>query len=220
MAITSAWETELSGAFSVLLGRPLDDFDHPATYVLYLALTDESFDFDSELFGSVLPPTRSRFDFDPHTLGLDLARSLFIFDGNEIVTGRDAVGRDLDEDGAFDALVRVDTDGTLFAALRAATWTAGDGPGDLVAMMPGVMVEPEWADALSRVGDAALRDHLGMLCLDAHYARAYGAYYLGTGKTPVGFGEIAERPDHTFVAGWRYGEQQGGAAIFQVASPE
>ncbi|GAA0269582.1 hypothetical protein [Cryptosporangium japonicum] len=140
--------------------------------------------------------------------GADLARVL--------LAHRDTLDEAETDDAAGDVhwLQRVHTDGTLAGAMRAATWTL-DGPSGLLPPADAVGVEPEWAEALTGVGDPRLRDHLRMLCLTAHSARSEGAYYLGRGYSFC-FEVIAGRPGHEVVAGWEFGEGQGALAVFEV----
>jgi hypothetical protein len=114
--------------------------------------------------------------------------------------------------------VRVHTDGTLFDAMRAATWTMG-GPADLLTpdLSARAVVEPEWEGKLEPVSDPALRDHLRALCLDAHWARGEGAYYSGIGACPSDLKWHASQPGHAFVTGWMFGEGQGSSAIFAIS---
>ncbi|ROO88130.1 hypothetical protein EDD29_5790 [Actinocorallia herbida] len=117
--------------------------------------------------------------------------------------------------GRVQWLQRVRTDGTLLAAMRAATWTL-NGPDELVPFEPGAEVEPAWDEALRSVADPRLRDHLRMLCLTAHWARSDGAYYLGQGECPHDFTRLAERPGYETVTGWEFGEGQASSAVFQI----
>lgn len=56
------------------------------------------------------------------------------------------------------------------------------------------------------------------MCLNAHRTRSGGAYYLGTGECPATLESLLEQPGHTFVTGWRFGEDQSSSAIFRIAS--
>lgn len=174
---------------------------------------------------------------------LDLGRSVFLIDGADefdesteaalraasldpgspevAVTGADLAPHLADHDGlppgAFlTLLARVDTPGTLFDALRAATWTMGART-ELVTDYAGVVVEPEWEQALADIADPDLRRHLSLLCLSAQSARSEGAYYSGVDRCPADLRWLAERPDHTFVSGWEFGEGQASSAIFGCA---
>lgn len=108
--------------------------------------------------------------------------------------------------------VRVVTDGSLFDALRAATFTM-DRAG-LDAVDPAARVDPAWRETLDAVADPALRRHLAMLFLDAGSARCYGAGYRGAtwpcDSEPVRF-EAAE-----LVAGWEFGEGQAWSAVVRL----
>src|SRR5262249_39060987 len=79
-----AWKANLTSAFEVLLGQPLDAFDPDATYALYHwddAISEEILElFDPEALGMVVPPdlTATRgHPFSPPRWSLDLRRSLF-----------------------------------------------------------------------------------------------------------------------------------------------
>ncbi|MEU0985855.1 hypothetical protein [Streptomyces sp. NPDC005953] len=117
--------------------------------------------------------------------------------------------------GMVQWLQRVRTGGTLFDAMRAATWTTG-GPGALVPFEREAEVEPAMEQALRRVSHPRLRDHLRMLCLTAHWARSDGGYYLGPGECPNDLRWIAEQPGHEVVAGWEFGEGQASSAVFKI----
>ncbi|MGX2992967.1 hypothetical protein JNUCC64_01525 [Streptomyces sp. JNUCC 64] len=140
--------------------------------------------------------------------GADLAR-VFAEHGDSL--------DEVDEDELLMAglLLRVDTDGTLFDAMRAATWTTG-GPEGLVPLPPEAEVEPRWDAALSRVPGARLRDHLRLLCLTDHWARGDGARYLGPGNCPAALDWFADQPGHQVVAGWELGEGQAASAVFRI----
>jgi hypothetical protein len=240
------WEAELAGAFEVLLGLPLDDFDPTATYALFHwddIMSAEFFDFfdDFDVLGSVVSPESSgayEGGLSWTQWGLDLGRSLFLFDGDTateaalraasrddsqlVVAGADLApaltGQEFDPTEAFlTVLARVETDGTLFEAMRAATWTM-DGPADLLEFNAKVDVEEAWEEPLKRVGHPALRDHLRMLCLTEHSARSEGAFYLGARRCPNDLQWLGQQPGHRFVTGWTFGEGQASSAIFQVPS--
>lgn len=123
---------------------------------------------------------------------------------------------EVDSDGVMVALVlRIDTDETLFDAMRAATWTTG-GPDSLVRMDEGAEVEPEWDRSLQRIPHTQLRDHLRMLSLTAPWARGYGAHFLGSGPgtCPFQLDWVSRRPGHETIAGWEFGEGQASSAVF------
>lgn len=120
-------------------------------------------------------------------------------------------------------LLRAHTDGSLFDAMRAATWTmnAPAGLTDLTETEEEfgkpVEVEERWEAVLREVPDPALRNHLRRLCLDAHWARSEGAYYLGPGVWPGDLTALARVPGHDIVAGWTVGEGQGAIAVVSKA---
>jgi hypothetical protein len=121
-------------------------------------------------------------------------------------------------------LLRAQTDGSLFDAMRAATWTmsAPAGLTDLTDVAEGyggtVEVEERWDAVLRDVPDPALRSHLRGLCLDAHWARSHGAYYLGPDVWPGDLTALARIPGHDIVAGWTMGEGQGAIAVISMAT--
>ncbi|MFD7548526.1 hypothetical protein [Streptomyces sp. NPDC059816] len=114
-------------------------------------------------------------------------------------------------------LLRIRTDGTLFDAMRAATWTTG-GPERLVTLEEGAEVEPDWEERLGAVPNLALREHLSLLCLTAHWARGCGAFYRGPGANscPPMLDWFGERPGHHTVAGWELGEGQAASAVLRI----
>ncbi|WP_131737946.1 hypothetical protein [Actinomadura roseirufa] len=184
-----------------------------------------------------LDPGRSLWLFDEGAfelfgaaIGEELRGVSTVHDGASAVSGADfarvlaAHGGELEgiEAGelAFRGrwLQRARTDGTLFDAMRTATWTMA-GPEHLASLSPGAEVEPERDEALAGVSDARLRDHLRMLCLTAHWARGDGAYFLGAGEYPPELRWIADQPGHEPVAGWEFGEGQGSSGVFAVKAP-
>ena len=238
------WDEQLAGAFAILLGRPLGDFDPKATYVLYHwddVMSAEFCEyFEDPPLGSVAPPLPEAGD-EPLSWGqwsFDLGRSVFRIDdvpdqagaalraisrdpSEVVVTGADlapvaAEHEDLLGEAFLAVLARVDTDGTLFDAMRAATWTMG-GPAGLTSPPARAVVEQEWQAALDRVTDPALRGHLQVLCLDAHWARSEGAYYSGTGQCPGDLHWLTQQPGYSFVTGWEFGEGQAASAIFAIS---
>lgn len=119
--------------------------------------------------------------------------------------------------GWLTVLLRVATDGTLADAMRAATFT-GRGPDHLAPFDDEGYVdaaEPRWEKTLSAVSHPALRDHLRMLCLDAHGARCCGAFYCGAEQWPFTTG-ILDEIGCTLVAGWEFGESQAGTAVVRL----
>lgn len=198
---------------------------------------------DAALLGSTVSGRALGAQDEPFSLGrwsLDLGRSLIglddcdeldpavvaalraaSLDESEIeVTGADlarilAGPQGLPEDVFLTVIARVATSGTLFDAMRAATWTMG-GPGDLAPAPDEAEVDADWEPALARVAHPGLRGHLVNLCLDPQWARSDGAYYSGTGEPPAELGSFAELPGHEFVTGWEFGEGQASSAIFAV----
>jgi hypothetical protein len=141
-------------------------------------------------------------------------------DGEVVVTGADLAAilakRKFDpEEQYLTTLLRVHTDGTLFDAMRAATWTME--PDRLVPFNARAEAVPEWEDALSQVSPSALRDHLRMLCLTPYWSRSEGARYLGTGNCPSDLAWLAKRPGYSCVAGWEFGEGQASSGIFLIS---
>ncbi|WP_194821461.1 hypothetical protein [Micromonospora sp. S-DT3-3-22] len=126
-------------------------------------------------------------------------------------------------------LLRPRTDGSLLDAMRAATWTmsAPDGLCDIGDSLvrhgyvePEVsVVDPRWESTLDQIGDDALRRHLRGLCLDAHWARITGAYYLGPGECSGDVQPIADLPGSRVIAGWEFGEGQGAMAVVLLSEP-
>ncbi|WP_422752145.1 hypothetical protein [Micromonospora sp. WMMD708] len=163
-------------------------------------------------------------------------------DDRAVVWGRD-IGRAL-RDGSLSLdeltpdgyrlyphlLLRPRTDGSLLDAMRAATWTmsAPDGLSDIGDSLQrhgyvepdGSVVDPRWESTLDQIDDDALRRHLRGLCLDAHWARMTGAYYLGPGECPGDLQPIADLPGTTVIAGWEFGEGQGATAVVRLAGRE
>lgn len=141
--------------------------------------------------------------------GADFARVLAAHDGELDEIDADTLM------GRVQWLQRARTDGTLFDAMRTATWTMA-GPEHLVPFARGAQVEPGREESLAGVSDARLRDHLRMLCLTAHWARSDGAYFLGVGECSHDLRWIADQPGHEPVAGWEFGEGQGSSGVFAV----
>jgi hypothetical protein len=144
-----AWEARLSEAFSLLLGRPLDEFDPKATYALYHWDDILSFEFLDYLPGAasltgIVPPIGSEPGY-PLTWGrwsLDLARSLFLLDGGDTLgeaasAALNAVSRDQSSlvvtgaDLAPQLAGREELPHGLFVTLLARV----DAPGTLLAAM-------------------------------------------------------------------------------------
>jgi hypothetical protein len=114
-----------------------------------------------------------------------------------VLTTRRMTAEDLAEE-LLHLDARIHTDGTLFDAMRHATWTMG-GPDQLVPFDPDCVVEPKWERRLARVGHPVLRDHLRMLCLDAHSARYAGAHYVRARHR--GFGGMRKAGGRVVAAG-------------------
>ncbi|GAA1640508.1 hypothetical protein [Actinoplanes couchii] len=227
---------DLAQAFEILLRRPLTDFDAEATYALYHwddMQSSEFFhgDFDLGLLtrGEILPPSAGvDGTFSSHVWPVDLGRSMFLIEADvpKLLRSRSGakVGRVLAEEGLTAAdledewariELRVHTDGTLFDAMRAATWTMGDPP-QLTGFDPdgiGLRVKPKWEKRLAAVPHTGLRDHLRMLCLDAHSARGDGAHFAGADHP--GF-DWMKRKDYQVVAAWEFGEGQATSVIAQI----
>ncbi|GAA3838266.1 hypothetical protein GCM10022243_00920 [Saccharothrix violaceirubra] len=185
-------------------------FDHGRSIWLF---TEDALDAEGpfgETVGAALKAVSTAVDDSEYAVsGVDFARVLAEHrDAIDGIDGEELVGE-------VSLLLRIDTDGTLFDAMRAATWTTG-GPETLVALDDDVKVAPEWAEKLLGVPDVRLRGHLGMLSLCAQDARSDGAYYLGPGDHSGDFASIARRPGHQPVAGWEFGEGQASSVIFQV----
>lgn len=238
------WEARLAQGFEILLRAPLASFDQDATYAFHHwdeAVSDDFFDEDLHLdlltAGAVVgapfegvPALAETVEHD--TLSwkdwrIDLGRSMFEIDADipklrkprpgthvgRVLTARGMTAADLaDEYVSVEA--RVHTDGTLFDAMRHATWTMG-GPDRLVPFEPGCTVEPKWERRLAAVGPDGLRDHLRMLCLDAHSARAAGAHYVRTRHR--GFAGM-RRAGGRVVAAWELGEGQAFSVVTALPS--
>jgi hypothetical protein len=175
---------------------------------------------------------RSLFMLDGgDTLGEAAASALSAVSRDEstlVVTGADLAphlaGRDSLPHDLFVTLLarvasvaRADAPGTLFDAMRAATWTMG-GPDELFTDYEDVKFEPEWERALEQVQHADLRRHLNYLCLDAHSARAEGGYYSGSARCPGILSWLEEQPGFEFVTGWEFGEGQAASAVFAISA--
>ncbi|MFJ8039261.1 hypothetical protein ACIRBX_01950 [Kitasatospora sp. NPDC096147] len=123
--------------------------------------------------------------------------------------------------GWLGVVLRVDCDGTLDDAMRAATFTTGT-PAEW-AGLPGEDREPSaadpWQDALAVVPDAAVRRRLRHLSRSARDARAYGARYRAAETWPAATESLAAA-GHLLVAGWEFGECQAGTAVVRLAGPE
>ncbi|MEU3603464.1 hypothetical protein ABZ714_32860 [Streptomyces sp. NPDC006798] len=218
-------EVDLS---AVVRGEPIDgdrydDGDAPFGWTTWsLDLGRSVWLFEESAFGADGP--------FGEPLGTALAAASAPADGPEReLSGADfaralaAHGEDLDEvDGdeltGLGPVVRIATDGTLFDAMRTATWTTG-GPDDLIPFLQDayeIEVEPEWEEKLRRIPDHRLRDHLRMLCLSAQSARSDGGYYLGPRESPAGFRWMTARPGHEAITGWEFGEGQGFSAIVAI----
>jgi hypothetical protein len=100
----------------------------------------------------------------------------------------------------------VQTDGSLFDAMRAATWTMG-GPDrlapfiDRLSAKGAVVVEPEWEEALRTIDHTPLRDHLRNLCRTPYWTASHGSQISNEFACLAG---QRRRP----VAGWHFGHAQ------------
>ena len=182
-------------------------------------------------------------ELDPDRWAFDLGRSVFEVDDWELPVreqlhrvrlpakgsvavlggefGRVLVQRDVSfaevSDELTTVLLRVVTDGSLFDAMRAATWTMS-APEGLVPFREGAEVDERWRTALDPIEPPALRQHMRMLCLTAHWARSDGAHYIGR-RCPDMLDTLAKLPGHAVVAGWEFGEGQAASAIVQMTAP-
>jgi hypothetical protein len=109
-------------------------------------------------------------------------------------------------------LARVHTDGTLFGAMRAATWTMG-GPENLTTSRPDwFVVEPRWKAELARIPHPGLRTHLENLCDDE-----VGMSYVGAEYCPWPQHWLTGQPGHTFVTAWSAHVGVMSSAIFATS---
>jgi hypothetical protein len=138
-------------------------------------------------------------------LGVDLRRVLL------------AENVDLDEltDEYANMLLRVQTDGSLLDAMRAATWTMS-APDGLVPREARAEVDPAWQPVLERIDEPALRAHLEMLCLTPYWARSDGAHFLGV-ACPADLDFLTSLPGHRVIAGWEFGEGQAASVVVQIS---
>ncbi|GAA1640499.1 hypothetical protein [Actinoplanes couchii] len=226
---------ELTHAFETLLRRPLTDFEPNATYALYRqdnsvtdAFFDEDLDLDllarGEIVGQPFDGVPGLADTGfPGLWQVDLGRSVFLIEADDVpdslwrhrrgtkvgkVLRRDPV--DLSEEWVSVDL-RIHTDGTLFDAMRAATWTNrafGDGGLD-----PALTVEPKWERRLAAIPDPGLRDHLRELCLTAESARGAGARFLG--RRHPGFPWMSAK-GYRVIAAWSFGESEATSLVVQI----
>ena len=188
----------------------------------------------------------SEYPLDWGRWGIDLGRSIFEFrddhaaleqpvgaalrtvsrDASRVcVTGADLAPVSAGHDGLFNdfddiwltVMARADTDGTLFGAMRAATWTMG-GPADLrTPDCSEAVVEPEWQATLERIPDPVLRSHIQLLGQKGRCACCAGVYYSGTEYCPDALEWLASQPGYAFVPGWELGEFEGSSAIFAIS---
>jgi hypothetical protein len=157
-------------------------------------------------------------DFEDHP-AYDALRAAAFDEKREAILGVDfrrvllAEGVGLDDltDQYATMLLRVQTDGTLFDAMRAATWTMS-APAGLVPRPPRAEVDPAWQPVLERIDDPALRAHLEFLCLTPYWARSDGAHYLGA-ACPTDL----TLPGHRALAGWEFGEGQAASVVVQIS---
>ncbi|GIJ50182.1 hypothetical protein Val02_70680 [Virgisporangium aliadipatigenens] len=234
-----AFEEQLRDAFAILLGRPLEAFPE-GTYATFHWDDELRAELFSPEFGEDADPN----ELDPRRWQVDVQRSLVLVDDAsevdqlepmadaldelsfvsgdfEVVRGRDmltllgAHGVDPDEIDYFvPVILRVRTDGTLFDALRAATWTMDEGA--LTEPDEDAEVDGTWAERLSAIADPALRKHFANLCLDAHSARAYGAWFAGTTQPLNSFGSALEAFGAEAVATWEFGEGQATTWVVRL----
>lgn len=219
------WNEQLRAAFEILLGRPLSAYDPTATYAAFYGgeviselVTPDLWLTASRAATSVPTPLPDPVYLDEDHQDLawefDFSRSLFVVDDDELLTGAElAVGFTDD----VTPLLRIATDGTLFDALRAATFTHL-GPGSLLPMGGAdgwvEKADPRWEEALAAVQPEALRDHLRFHCVTAFDARGSGALYLESEEWPP---TSIELPDAELIAGWSFGEDQHGVAVVKLA---
>jgi hypothetical protein len=137
-----------------------------------------------------------------------------------------ALYEDLEYGPGLGVLARVQTDGSLFDALRAATWTMngpdfldplGDVKLEQLRWPPAerIVVEPRWDEALRAVRHDDLRDHLRRLCLRGYWAASEGGHYWGA-VCPDGRFEGLARLARQVIAGWGYGQGQAASVILQL----
>jgi len=135
---------------------------------------------------------------DVYLTGVDLARVMAEHGGQP----------DL-EDVDTQVRMRAETDGTLFSAMCAATWTTG-GPADLDTPQP-VDVEPRWQAPLARVRHPGLRAHLGELC-----SNEVGIRYVGDDHCPAPLNWLARQPGYTLVTGWDADPSDFSSAVLAI----
>ncbi|WP_430784132.1 hypothetical protein [Actinoplanes sp. G11-F43] len=226
-------ESDLRQAFEILLRRPLADFDPAARYAFYYwddIVSTEFFDEDLDLGllarGEIVQPPYDGAPglHVPAPWPVDLGRSVFTVDMDvkgfhrprrgtrvaKILAAEGLTGADMaDEWVSIDLCVH--TDGTLFDAMRTATGTDHLVPFE--TDIPNFAVQPKWERRLAAISDPALRDHMRMLCLDAHSARGSGAHFVGTRYS--GFHWMPEK-GYQVLAAWELGEGQGSMAVAQL----
>ncbi|WP_327009648.1 hypothetical protein OHA72_21915 [Dactylosporangium sp. NBC_01737] len=233
------WDATLRAAFELLLGRrigagepaevyyggdTLDEFLLPARW-----LTPQALASSAPVRVPDVDATWADEEHEPLAWRYDLAGSRFAFD-DELrdrlpeacfaptgVSGAQltALGVDLAGRQAKSlrhqvyASLRIATDGTLFDAMRQATFTAHGPEGLLTA--GGERAAARWEEVLAGVGDERLRDHLRLHALDDDYARSTGACYVAAGYWPPG--AVALDEGYDLIAGWEFGESQGGVSV-------
>ncbi|WP_405180665.1 hypothetical protein OG225_05370 [Nocardia sp. NBC_01377] len=160
--------------------------------------------------------------FAPHW-SIDLGASLFFGEDDELLPGREVEaaisGRELGTeliarkvkakklaDAYPTVLFRVHTDGSLFGAIQALTGTHR-GRDHLFPLDPEAGVRKRWNRRFAELDDSALADHLRNLFRTEDYARAYGAYHLGTDDPSHGY------LPHPVTTAWRFGEAQAWSAV-------
>ncbi|XVU22486.1 hypothetical protein ACQPZJ_35170 [Actinoplanes sp. CA-054009] len=233
----SIQDDQLRRAFALLLGRPLEEYDPAATYAVFHHDDETAGDVLDDIEpGRLVTPVIGRSgDTGGDWLGLerwipDYAGSLFVLDqAGAVVEGRDlppllpGATRVENYRRYPRLLLRPRTDGTLFDAMRAATWTmsAPDGLTDIESALraqgypqPGEPVtDPRWTPILTEIPDGTLRSHFQGLCLDGRWSRMAGAYYLGPGECPADLKPVTTLPHVSVIAGWEFGEGQAATVV-------
>jgi hypothetical protein len=230
---------QLSDAFALLLGRPLAEFDSTATYALFHwddELSDTYFEEVEPLVEVAPAPAAAadtgETDLSPERWRFDHGRSVFLVEdwehpitdhlsgpavtGVELDRAATAAGVDLSEleDEYVTVLHRVVTDGSLYDAMLAATWTMS-APDGLVRPSRRAEVEPSWREAFEPITDAALREHLWAQCLTPQWARSEGAWFA---RRDCGeeLRALVEVYGYQVLAAWHFGEAQAASAVVRL----
>lgn len=230
----NAWATPESLADPEPRELPDPDGEYPfSPWVWRFVLSESLFHFDSDLLAGTDPWSHGGHKgprpFDDDFVADARAASLTNH-GEVVVRGADLGpllarhGIDLTHKTSrrlncwLTVLLRVTTDGTLGDAMRAATFTHRWPEHRVAFGEEGYFhsAEERWESALSTIADPTLRDHLRMLCLDAHDARSNGAWYCGRDTWPFST-DTLEAAGCSLVAGWEFGESQAGTAVVQLA---